>query len=150
MYHNVAIVTQTWLQNVTNVTRQRKSDDRNSYHLYVIICKYVVHLISVYSSIQNSITSQNLYSEVIQERVSCKVTNVTDRYITLFLTLTKNSIFKDQHVLTPQGSTLINQKLVHCMFAPGAVVVQKWNIPLFAQTWQAMGIYFSFFFQKRF
>ena len=55
---------------------------------------------------------------------------------TLFLTLTKNLIFKDLYVLTRTGSTIINQKLVDSMFAPGAVAIQKWNCPLFwSQTW---------------
>ena len=43
----------------------------------------------------------------------------------LFLTLTKNLIFKDLYVLTRTGCTIINQKLVDSMFVPGAVAIQK-------------------------
>ena len=81
-------------------------------------------------------TSENFYFEVILSRtiVSCKVKNVTNRYMDLFLTFTKNLLFKDLYVLTRTGCTIINQKFVDSMFVPGAVAIQKWNFPLFLVT----------------
>ena len=39
--------------------------------------------------------------------------------------MTKNLIFKDLYVLTRTGSTIINQKFVDSMFAPGAVAFKS-------------------------
>ena len=49
------------------------------------------------------------------------------------------------YILTRTGSTIINQKLVDSMFAPGAVAIQKWNFPLFwSQTWRWNGPWTGF------
>ena len=62
------------------------------------------------------------------------VTNVTKQNIA------SKEILTIEFVLTRTGSTIINQKLVDSMFAPGAVAIQKWNFPLFwSQTWRWNG-----------
>ena len=73
-------------------------------------------------------TSENFYFEVIWSRtiVSCKVTNVTNRYMDFILDLDEEFNFqRHPYVLTRTGSTIINQKFVDSMFAPGAVAIQK-------------------------
>ena len=143
---NVTNVTQTLHQNVTNVTKQNiASKEILTIEFHTKYMKLFVNMLSIICVLLNTKfhnTSENFYFEVIWSRtiVSCKVTNVTNHYITLFLTLTKNLIFKDLYVLTRTGSTIINQKLVDSMFAPGAVAIQKWNFPLFwSQTWRWNG-----------
>ena len=60
-------------------------------------------------------TSENIYLEVIWSRTiaSFVQSHNHDQLFTwtLFLTFMKNLIFKDLYVLTPTGSTIINQKL---------------------------------------
>ena len=135
-------------QNVTNVTKQNiASKEILTIEFHTKNMKLFVNMLSIISILLNTKlhnTSENFYFEVIWTKtiVSCKVTNVTNRYMDFwkFWTLTKNLIFKDLYVLTRTGSTIINQKLVDSMFAPGAVAIQKWNFPLFwSQTWRWNG-----------
>ena len=129
-------------QNVTNVTKQNiASKEILKIEFHTKYMKLFVNMLSDICVLLNTKfhnTSENFYFEVILSRtiVSCKVTNVTNRYMvrTLFLTLTKNLIFKDLYVLTRTGCTIINQKFVDSMFVPGAVAIQKWNFPLFLVT----------------
>ena len=78
-------------------------------------------------------TLGNFYFEVIlvQDPVTCKVTNVTNRYMNFILDRDKEFDCKDLYVLTPIGSTIINQKFVDNMFSPIAAAIQKWNFPIF-------------------
>ena len=76
----------------------------------------------MYYSIKNSIKHQRILT--LKEPVSFKVTNVTNRYMDFILDHDKELIFKDLYVLTPSGSTIINQKFVDSMFALGAVAIQ--------------------------
>ena len=87
---------------------------------------------SVYYSIQNSITHRIFNLKSFWCRTQFRAKSQTWPIVTwsLFLTLTKNLIFKDLHVLTPTRSTIINKKIVESMFAP-AVAIQKLNFPVF-------------------
>ena len=85
-------------------------------------------------------TSENFYFEVILNRtiISCKVTNVTNRYMDFILDLDEEFDFQrpvclDSNRMHPGGCTNINQKVVDNMFVPGAAI-QKWNFPLFLVT----------------
>ena len=124
---NVTNVTQTLHQNVTNVTKQNiASKEILTIEFHTKYMKLFVNMLSIICVLLNTkfhYTSENFYFEVIWSRtiVSCKVTNVTNRY----MDFTWNLIFKDLYVLTRTGSTIINQKLVDSMFAPGAVAIQK-------------------------
>ena len=96
---NVTNVTQTLHQNVTNVTQtkyciKRNPDDRISYEVYEIVCKYVVRHLLLNTKFHN--TSENFYFEVILSRtiVSCKVTNVTNRYMDFILDLDEEFNFQ--------------------------------------------------------
>ena len=143
---HVTNVTQTLHQNVTNVTKQNiASKEILTIEFHTKYMKLFVNMLSVICVLLNTKfhnTSENFYFEVILSRtiVSCKVTNVTNRCMDLFLTLTKNLIFKDLFVLTRTGCSIINQIFVDNMFVPGAVAIQKWNFPLFlSQTWRWNG-----------
>ena len=74
---------------------KRNPDDRISYEVYEIVCKYVVrHLCIAQYKIPN--TSENFYFEVILSRtiVLCKVTNVTNRYMDFILDLDEEFNFQ--------------------------------------------------------
>ena len=134
---NVTNVTQTLHQNVTNVTKQNiASKEILTIEFHTKYMKLFVNMLSVICILLNTKfhnTSENFYFEVILSRtiVSCKVTNVTNRYMDFILDLDEELIFKDLYVLTRTGCTIINQKFVDSMFVPGAVAIQKWNFPLF-------------------
>ena len=70
------------------ILHQRNPDDRISYQVYEIVCKYIVHhlCIAQYKIPQHT---REFYFEVIlvQEPVSCEVTNVTNRYMDFILNL---------------------------------------------------------------
>ena len=91
MIKNVTNVTQTLHQNVTNVTKQNiasKEILRIKFHTKYI--KLFVNMLSVTCVLLNTKfhnTSENFYFEVILSRtiVSCKVTNVTNRYMDFIL-----------------------------------------------------------------
>ena len=140
---NVTNVTPRLHQNVANVTKQNiASKEILTIEFHTKYMKLFVNMLSIIYVLLNTKfhnTSENFYFEVIWSRtiVSCQVTTWPIVTWTLFLTLTKKLIFKDLYVLTRTGSTIINQKLVDSMFAPGAVAIQKWNFPLFwSQTWR--------------
>ena len=115
---NVTNVTQMLHQNVTNVTKQNiASKEILTIEFYTKYMKLFVNMLSVI---------ENIYFEVIWSRtiVSCKVTNMTNRYMDFNLDLDEEFNFqRPVYVLTWTGSTIINQKLVDSMFAPGAVAI---------------------------
>ena len=123
-------MSQTLHQNVTNVTKQNiASKEILMIEFHTKYMKLFVNMLSVICVLPNTKfhnTSENFYFEVILSRtiVSCKVTNVTNRFL----------IFKDLYVLTRTGCTIINQKFVDSMFVPGAATIQQWNFPLFLVT----------------
>ena len=98
---NVTNVTQTLHENVTNVTKQNiASKEILTIEFHTKYMKLFVNICcpsSVYCSIQNSITHQRIFTfEVILSRtiVSCKVTNVTNRYMDLNLDLDEEFNFQ--------------------------------------------------------
>ena len=103
---NVTNLTQTLHQNVTNMTKQnvaskeiltkRNPDDRISYEVYEIVCKYMLSIICALLNTKFHNTSENFYLEVIWSRtlVSCKVTNVTNRYMDFILDLDEQFNFQ--------------------------------------------------------
>ena len=78
-------------------------------------------------------TSENFYFEVIWSRtiVSCKVTDVTNRYMDFILDLDEEFNFQRPICLDSNRKHYYQSKLVDSMFAPGAETIQKWNFPLF-------------------
>ena len=120
---NVTNVTQMLHQNVTNVTKQKiASKEIPSIEFHIKYMKLFVNMLSIICVLLNAKfhnPSVNFYFEVIlvQDPVSCEVTNMTIITWTLFLTTTKNVIFKDLYVLTPARSTIINKKkmLMACL-----------------------------------
>ena len=90
---NVTNVTQTLHQNVTNVTKQNiasKEIPMREFHTkYMELFVYMLSIICVLLNKKFHNTSENFYFEVIlvQEPVSCKVTNVTNRYMDFILDL---------------------------------------------------------------
>ena len=71
-------------------------------------------------------TSENFYFEVILSRtiVSCKVTNVTNRYMDFILDLDEEFNFQ-RPVCLDSNRMHYYQKFVDSMFVPGAVAIQK-------------------------
>ena len=120
-------MTQTLHQNVTNVTKQNiASKEILTIEFHTKYMKLFVNMLSIICVLLNTKfhkTSADFYFEVIWSRtiVSCKVTNVTDRYMDFILNLDEEFNFQRPRT----GSTIINQKLVDSMFAPGAVAIQK-------------------------
>ena len=137
---NVTNVTQRLHQNVTNVTKQNiASKEILTIEFYTKYMKLFVNMLSVICVLLNTTfhnTSENFYFEVILSRtiVSCKVTNVTNRYMDFILDLDEEFNFQRPVCLDSKGCTIINQKFVDSMFVPGAVAIQKWNFPLFLVT----------------
>ena len=84
---NVTNVTQTLHQNVTNVTKQNIAyKEILTIEFHTKYMKLFVNMLSVICVLLNTKfhnTSENFYFEVILSRtiVSCKVTNVTNRYM---------------------------------------------------------------------
>ena len=126
---NVTNVTKMLHQNVTNVTRQNiASKEIPTIEFHTKYMKLFVNMLSIICVLLKSFWCRNQFRAKSQTWPTVTWT--------LFLTLTKNLIFKDLYVLTPTGSTIINQKFVDSMFAPGALAIQMWNFPLFwSQTW---------------
>ena len=137
---NVTNVTQTLHQNVTNVTKQNiASKEILTIEFHTKYMKLFVNLLSIICVLLTTKfhnTSENFYFEVILSKTIVSSKSQTWPIVTwtLFLTLTKNLIFKDLYVLTRTGCTIINQKFVDSMFVPGAVAIQKWNFPLLLVT----------------
>ena len=124
---NVTNVTQTLHQNVTNVTKQNIASKKIlTIEFHTKYMKLFVNMLSVICVLLNTKfhnTSENFYFEVILSRtiVSCKVTNVTNRYMDFILDLDKEFNFQRPVCL----DSIINQKFVDSMFVPGAVAIQK-------------------------
>ena len=97
---NVTNVTQTLHQNVTNVTKQNiASKEILTIEFHTMYMKLFVNMLSVICVLLNSKfhnTSENFYFEVILSRtiVSCKVTNVTNRYMDFILDLDEEFNFQ--------------------------------------------------------
>ena len=97
---NVTNVTQTLHQNVTNVTKQNiASKEILTIEFHTKHIKLFVNMLSVICVLLNTKfynTSENFYFEVILSRtiVSCKVTNVTNRYMDLILDLDEEFNFQ--------------------------------------------------------
>ena len=97
---NVTNVTQTLHQNVTNVTKQNiASKEILTIEFHTKYMKLFVNMLSVICVLLNTKfhnTSENFYFEVILSRtiVSCKVTNVTNRYMDFILDLDKEFNFQ--------------------------------------------------------
>ena len=68
-------------------------------------------------------TSENFYFEdsLVQEPVSCEVTNVTNRYMDFILDLEKEINFQGPECLDSNRKHYNQSKIVDNMFAPGAV-----------------------------
>ena len=90
---NVTNVTQTLHQNVTNVTKQNiASKEILTIEFHTKYMKLFVNMLSVICVLLNTKfhnTSENFYFEIILSStiVSCKVTNVTNRYMDFILDL---------------------------------------------------------------
>ena len=90
---NVTNVTQTLHQNVANVTKQNiASKEILTIEFHTRYMKLFVNMLSIICVLLNTKfhnTSENFYFEVIWSRtiVSCKVTNVTNRYMDFILIL---------------------------------------------------------------
>ena len=90
---NVTNGTQTLHQNVTNVTKQNiASKEILTIEFHTKYMKLFVNMLSIICVLLNTKfhnTSENFYFEVIWSRtiVSCKVTNVTNRYMDFILDL---------------------------------------------------------------
>ena len=97
---NVTNVTQTLHQNVTNVTKQNiASKEILTIEFHTKYMKLFVNMLSVICVLLNTKfhnTSENFYFEVIWRRtiVSCKVTNVTNRYMDFILDLDEEFNFQ--------------------------------------------------------
>ena len=97
---NVTNVTQTLHQNVTNVTKQNiASKEILTIKFHTKYMKLFVNMLSVICVLLNTKfhnTSENFYFEVILSRtiVSCKVTNVTNRYMDFILDLDEEFSFQ--------------------------------------------------------
>ena len=97
---NVTNVTQTLHQNVTNVTKQNiASKEILTIEFHTKYMKLFVNMLSVICVLLNTKfhnTSENFYFEVILSRtiVSCKVTNVTNRYMDFILDLDEEFNFQ--------------------------------------------------------
>ena len=109
---NVTNVTQTLHQNVTNVTKQNIAPKEIlTIKFHTKYMKLFVSMLSVTCVFLNTKfhnTSENFYFEVILSRtiVSCKVTNVTNRYMDFIIDPDIEFIFKDLYVLTRTGCTI--------------------------------------------
>ena len=90
---NVTNVTQTLHQNVANITKQNiASKEILTIEFHTKYTKLIVNMLSIICVLLNTKfhnTSENFYFEVIWSRiiVSCKVTNVTNRYMDFILDL---------------------------------------------------------------
>ena len=97
---NVTNVTKTLHQNVTNVTRQNiASKEIPTIEFHTKYMKLFVNMLSIICVLLNTKfhnTSENFYFEVIlvQEPVSCEVTNVTNRYMDFILNLDEEFNFQ--------------------------------------------------------
>ena len=97
---NVTNVTQTLHQNVTNVTKQNiASREILMIEFHTKYMKLFVNMLSIICVLLNTKfhnTSENFYFEVIWSRiiVSCKVTNVTNRYMDFILDLDEEFNFQ--------------------------------------------------------
>ena len=97
---NVTNVTQMLHQNVTNVTKQNIASKEIltiEFHTkYMKLFVDMLSLICVLLNIKFHNTSENIYFEVIWSRtiVSCKVTNVTNRYMDFNLDLDEEFNFQ--------------------------------------------------------
>ena len=97
---NVTNVTQTLHQNVTNVTKQNiASKEIPTIDFHTKYMKLFVNMLSIICVLLNTKfhnPSQNFYFEVIlvQEPVSCEVTNVTNRYMDFILDLDEEFNFQ--------------------------------------------------------
>ena len=97
---NVTNMTQTLHQNVTNVTKQNiASKEILMIEFHTKYMKLFVNMLSVICVLLNTKfhnTSENFYFEVILSRtiVSCKVTNVTNRYMDFILDLDEEFNFQ--------------------------------------------------------
>ena len=97
---NVTNVTQTLHQNVANVTKQNiASKEILTIEFHTKYMKLFVNMLSIICVLLNTKfhnTSENIYFEVIWSRtiVSCKVTNVTNRYMDFNLDLDEELNFQ--------------------------------------------------------
>ena len=97
---NVTNVTHTLHQNVTNVTKQNiASKEILTIEFHTKYMNLFVNMLSVICVLLNTKfhnTSENFYFEVILSRtiVSCKVTNVTNRYMDFILDLDEEFNFQ--------------------------------------------------------
>ena len=97
---NVTNLTQTLHQNVTNVTKQNiASKEILTIEFHTKYMKLFVNMLSVICVLLNTKfhnTSENFYFEVILSRtiVSCKVTNMTNRYMDFILDLDEEFNFQ--------------------------------------------------------
>ena len=97
---NVTNVTQTLHQNVTNMTKQNvASKEILTIEFHTKYMKLFVNMLFVICVLLNTKfhnTSENFYFEVIWSRtiVSCKVTNVTNRYMDFILDLEEEFNFQ--------------------------------------------------------
>ena len=97
---NVTNVTQTLHQNVTNVTKQNiASKEILTIEFHTKYMQLFVNMLSIICVLLNTKfqnTSENFYFEVIWSRtmVSCKVTNVTNRYMDFILDLDEEFNFQ--------------------------------------------------------
>ena len=99
---------------------------------------------SVYWPIQNSITHQRIFTlksfwsqtrlrvcVLMQEPVSCEITNVTNRYINFILDLDEEFYFQRPICLDANRKHYYQSKIVDSMFAPGAVSHSKLKVSTF-------------------
>ena len=97
---NVTNVTKTLHQNVTNVTKQNiASKEIPTIEFHTKYMKLFVNMLSIICVLLNTKflnTSENFYFEVIlvQEPVSCEVTNVSNRYMDFILNLDEEFNFQ--------------------------------------------------------
>ena len=99
---NVTNVTQTLHQNATNVTKQNIASkeiltiESHTKYMKLFVNTSMLFVICVLLSTKFHNTSENFYFEVICSRtiVSCKVTNVTNRYIDFILDLDEEFNFQ--------------------------------------------------------
>ena len=128
---NVINVTQTLHQNVTNVTKQNiASKEILTIEFHTKYMKLFVNMLSVICALLNTKfhnTSVNFYFEVILSRtiVSCKVTNVTNRYMDFILDLDEEFNFQRPVCLDSNRMHYYQSNFVDSMFVPGAVAIQK-------------------------
>ena len=112
---NVTKVTKTLHQNVTNVTKQNTaSKEIPTIEFHTKYMKLFVNImlscVLLNSKFHNTPEKFNFEVILVQEPVSCEVTNVTNRYMALILDPDEEFKFQRQYVLSSTGSTIINQK----------------------------------------